>query len=210
GVWKVVQDSLLNVSDGAASFACTLAKGMRRLRILEGKENASDHRISRNRVLRRCCVSVSRIIDTDVDEDAATDIHRGLRQPALLLALTEVVRDNDTGADAQRAAASALLTFCEKRPSLWKELAKEIRGNSTLLKSFLAQAASLQSVTDHRTQELAFETVFRMWKVWKKQSGGPPALPPSTRSEVTEAIASMSIKDFDAKVRTMLRAINNR
>lgn len=51
----------------------------------------------------------------DVDEDAATDIHRGLRQPALLMALTEVVRDNDTGADAQRAAASALLTFCEVR-----------------------------------------------------------------------------------------------
>lgn len=53
----------------------------------------------------------------------------------------------------------------QRLPALWKELAKEIQGDSTLLKGFLAQAASLQSITDHRTQELAFESVFRMWKV---------------------------------------------
>lgn len=54
--------------------------------------------------------------------------------------------------------------MCQGSPVLWKELAKEIRGNATLLKGFLGQLATLDSITDHRTQELAFEAAYRMWK----------------------------------------------
>lgn len=50
-------------------------------------------------------------------------------------------------------------------PTLWKELAKLIRGDAKLLKGFLGQASNLASITDHRTQEIAFESVYRMWKV---------------------------------------------
>lgn len=52
---------------------------------------------------------------TDVGETANAHLHRGLRQPALLLALLEVVRDNGMGSAVQRAAGSALVAFCDVR-----------------------------------------------------------------------------------------------
>lgn len=50
---------------------------------------------------------------SDLAELRILGLHRGLRQPSLLLALTEVVPDNSLGSDAQRAAASALVAFCD-------------------------------------------------------------------------------------------------
>lgn len=45
-------------------------------------------------------------------------------------------------------------------------------------------------------------------KVWKKQPGGPPALPSSTRSEVREGLSGISTTDFESQVRSMLATIN--
>lgn len=45
--------------------------------------------------------------------DGYAALHRELRQPTLLLALVGVVQDNGAGSGAQRAAASALVAFCE-------------------------------------------------------------------------------------------------
>lgn len=55
--------------------------------------------------------------------------------------------------------------FPQASPVLWKELAKEIRSDPRLLEGFLSQTVSLGVITDHRTRELAFESVYRMWKV---------------------------------------------
>lgn len=74
-----------------------------------------------------CTVSPSPLIPTDsrhLSRQITSDLggsyaslHRGLRQPALLLALIEVTEDNGAGSGAQRAAASALVAFCEARLS---------------------------------------------------------------------------------------------
>lgn len=57
-------------------------------------------------------------LSTEVGETAGVKLHRGLRQPSLLLALLGVVRDNHTGSAAQRAAGSALVAFCDVRESV--------------------------------------------------------------------------------------------
>ncbi len=51
----------------------------------------------------------------DLGDAESADLHRGLRQPALLLALAKAVQDNDAGSAAQRAAGSALVAFCDVR-----------------------------------------------------------------------------------------------
>lgn len=45
-------------------------------------------------------------------------------------------------------------------------------------------------------------------KVWKKQPGGPPALPSATRNEIKEGLSGISTTDFESQVRSMLAAIN--
>lgn len=45
-------------------------------------------------------------------------------------------------------------------------------------------------------------------KVWKKQPGGPPVLPSDTRSELKEALSSMSTTNFEGKIRSMLALVN--
>lgn len=47
-------------------------------------------------------------------------------------------------------------------------------------------------------------------KVWKKQRGGPPQLPPSTRREIAEGFSSITIDDFEGQTRAMLAAVNSR
>lgn len=46
-------------------------------------------------------------------------------------------------------------------------------------------------------------------QVWKKQAGGPPALPLGTHDEVKVGISSIAAKDFDGGVREMLDELNN-
>lgn len=46
-------------------------------------------------------------------------------------------------------------------------------------------------------------------KVWKKQPGGPPVLPPDTRSELKEALSSVSTTNFEHQIRSMLALIND-
>lgn len=53
----------------------------------------------------------------------------------------------------------------QSSPGLWKELAKEVRSSKTLLQGFLKPASTLASIADHRTQELVFEALYRLWKV---------------------------------------------
>ncbi|CBJ27777.1 hypothetical protein Esi_0084_0095 [Ectocarpus siliculosus] len=146
----------------------------------------------------------------DLPDTASAELHRGLRRPALLLALVGIVQDNKAGSGAQRAAGSALVAFCDSSPGLWKELAKEVRSSKTLLQGFLKPASMLASIADHRTQELVFEALYRLWKVWKKQRGGPPQLPPSTRREIAEGFSSITIDDFEGQTRAMLAAVNSR
>ena len=50
-------------------------------------------------------------------------------------------------------------------PGLWKELAKEVLGSKALLEGFLEPASTLALISDHRTQELVFEALYRLWKV---------------------------------------------
>lgn len=45
--------------------------------------------------------------------------------------------------------------------------------------------------------------------MWKKQHGGPPALPPFTPHEVKEALTSITIEDFEGQTRTMLASLNS-
>lgn len=46
-------------------------------------------------------------------------------------------------------------------------------------------------------------------KVWKKQPGGPPALPPATRDEIKEGLSGISTTDFEGQVRSLLVTINS-
>lgn len=48
---------------------------------------------------------------------------------------------------------------------MWKELAKEVLTSKALLEGFLEPASSLALIRDHRTQELVFEALYRLWKV---------------------------------------------
>lgn len=50
-------------------------------------------------------------------------------------------------------------------PGLWKELAKEVLASKALLEAFLEAASALPFISDHRTQELVFEALYRLWKV---------------------------------------------
>lgn len=60
----------------------------------------------------------------------------------------------------------ALVYLCRQcSPGLWKELAKEVVGSKSLLDGFLEAAATLALISDHRTQELVFEALYRLWKV---------------------------------------------
>ncbi|CAN0215307.1 unnamed protein product [Pylaiella littoralis] len=200
---QVVLDRLLPDAEiSAAAFGAGLARGLRRLR------SSSDGAASKGRLLLAVGRCVSKALESDLTDTASADLHRGLRQPALLLALADAVRDNRAGSAAQRAAGSALVAFCDTSPALWKELAKEVRSSKALLDGFLKLASTLPSITDHRTQELVFETLYRLWKVWKKQPGGSPALSPSTRVEVKEGLSSITIKDFEAQTRALLASIN--
>ncbi|CAM9519524.1 unnamed protein product, partial [Hapterophycus canaliculatus] len=141
---------------------------------------------------------------------ASVELHRGLRRPSLLLILAEIVQDNGAGSAAQRAAASALLAFCDSSPGLWKEFAKEVRSSDALLQGgFLKPVSALASITDHRTQELFFEAIYRLWKVWKKQRSGPPSLPPSTPTEIRDGLSSITIEDFEGQARVMLSSLNS-
>lgn len=45
--------------------------------------------------------------------------------------------------------------------------------------------------------------------MWKKQRGGPPALHPATPSEVKEALASVTVEDFEGQTRAMLASLNS-
>lgn len=47
-------------------------------------------------------------------------------------------------------------------------------------------------------------------KVWKKQRGGPPQLPPSIRREIAEGLSSITIDDFEGQTRAMLATVNSR
>lgn len=54
----------------------------------------------------------------------------------------------------------------QSSPGLWKELAKEVRSNRALLEGgFLKPVSAVATIADHRTQELFFEAVYRLWKV---------------------------------------------
>eukprot|EP00903_Cladosiphon_okamuranus_P017702 g16301.t1 len=212
-VRRVVQDRLLlDENKSPAAFGFGLARGIRRLRT-GGQNRGNGHDGSDIYTLRRCLLRasascVSKALQSSVGETAAALLHRGLRQPSLMLALLGVVQDNDTGSEAQRAAGSALVSFFDCSPGLWKELAKEVLASKALLEGFLEPASTLALISDHRTQELVFEAIYRLWKVWKKQEGGPPALPLSTPAEVKEALASIAAKDFEGQTRTMLASLN--
>lgn len=59
-----------------------------------------------------------------------------------------------------------VLCFCRQcKPGLWRELAKEVAGNSPLLEGFLEAASKLALISDHRAQEFVFEALYRLWKV---------------------------------------------
>lgn len=46
--------------------------------------------------------------------------------------------------------------------------------------------------------------------MWKKQDGGPPALPPETPSEIKKGLESITTKDFEGDLRSMLVSINEK
>ncbi|CAM9823089.1 unnamed protein product, partial [Ectocarpus fasciculatus] len=218
GVLQIVQDRLLagDAEESAGAFASGLARALGKIRTTSASSGSSLDLSAKKRLLRAAGLCVSKILQTDLPDTASADLHRGLRRPALLLALAGIVQDNEAGSGAQRAAGSALVAFCDSSPGLWKELAKEVRSSKTLLQGLLKPASTLAAIADHRTQELVFEALYRLWKasllrrVWKKQRGGPPQLPPSTRREIAEGFSSITIDDFEGQTRAMLAAVNSR
>ncbi|CAM9499151.1 unnamed protein product, partial [Ectocarpus sp. 4 AP-2014] len=166
GVLRIVQDRLVagDAQESVGAFASGLARALGKLRTTSASRGSHLDFSAKKRLLRKAGLCVSKVLQTDLPDTASADLHRGLRRPALLLALVGIVQDNKAGSGAQRAAGSALVAFCDSSPGLWKELAKEVRSSKTLLQGFLKTASTLASIADHRTQELVFEALYRLWK----------------------------------------------
>ncbi|CAM9301435.1 unnamed protein product, partial [Ectocarpus sp. 12 AP-2014] len=167
GVLRIVQGRLLagDAQESTGAFASCLARALGKLRSTSASRGSNLDFSAKKRLLRAAGLCVSKVLQTaDLPDMANGDLHRGLRRPALLLALLGIVQDNKAGSGAQRAAGSALVAFCDSSPGLWKELAKEVRSSKTLLQGFLKPVSTLASIADHRTQELVFEALYRLWK----------------------------------------------
>ncbi|CAM9336585.1 unnamed protein product, partial [Choristocarpus tenellus] len=93
-------------------------------------------------------------------------------------------------------------------PKIWKAFAREVLTNVELQTGFLSLVAHIESMTDYRSQELSFEAVYRLWKVWRKLPGGPPTIPDGCNEEVAQSLSSIQVAGFDEEVRHMLNRLN--